>query len=201
MARHNWWTDEEKDYLKECYKTMTYSEITEAMSKKFGVEYTNSQISGELKRYNLVGAKNTRFKKGITPWNKGLKGYMGANATSFKKGSVPANLRPIGSERISVDGYTEIKTGKAKWELKHRVKYKEYNGEIPKGYVVMFANGNKQDFRKENLIAISRNQLKTVNKNKLLKNDIEATKTGLLIADIIIKTQELKKGKSNENRR
>lgn len=35
---------------------------------------------------------NTKFKKGMVPWNKGRKGYMGANKTSFKKGD---NLRPL----------------------------------------------------------------------------------------------------------
>ena len=196
-----WWSDEEKEYLKECCKTMTYKEIVVAMSNKFEREYTETSIGGALKRYNLAGAKNTRFKKGVVPWNKGLKGYMGANVTSFKKGSIPPNLRPVGSERINVDGYTEVKIGKGKWKLKHRIKYEEYNGEIPKDYAVIFANGDKSDFSKENLIAISRNQLKTLNRNKLLKNNIEATKTGLLIADIIIKTQELRKGKNGESRR
>lgn len=190
----HWWSDEEKEYLKYYYKTMTYKEIAVAMTEKFGMKYTETQVGGALKRYNFIAGKCTRFKKGITPWNKGLKGYMGANATSFKKGSIPPNSRPVGSERVNTEGYTEVKMGKGNWQLKHRLKYKEYHGEIPEKCVVMFANGDKTDFSKENLIAISRNKLKTVNKNKLLKNDIEATKTGLLIADIIIKTQELKKG-------
>lgn len=33
-----------------------------------------------------------KFKKGFTPWNKGVTGYMGANRTSFKKGD---NSRPL----------------------------------------------------------------------------------------------------------
>ena len=189
----HWWSDEEKEYLKEIRKGRTYKEIVNVMSEKFNIEYTETQIGAALKRYNLTTGIDRKFKKGIHPWNKGRKGYMGANETSFKPGDVPYNWRPVGSERVGVDGYTEVKTENGKWKLKHRLKYKEYYGSIPKGYVVVFANGDKSDFSKENLIAISRNKLKTMNKYKLIKNDIEGTKTGTIIADIIIKTQELRK--------
>lgn len=190
--KFHWWTDEEKEYLKEIRKN-TYIKIAELMTEKFKEEYTETQVGAALKRYGLTTGICNRFKKGNTPWNKSKKGYMGPNKTSFAKGSIPPNLRPVGSERITVDGYTEVKTESGKWKLKHRLKYIEYNGAIPNGYVVIFANGNKKDFSKDNLIAITRNKLKTMNNHKLIKSDIEETKTGTIIADIIIKTQELRK--------
>ena len=189
----HWWSDEEKEYLKEVRKGKTYREITLEMSKKFNTEYTETQIAGAMKRYGYTSGVDNRFKKGGTAWNKGRKGYMGANKTSFKDGDIPYNWRPVGSERIKIDGYAEVKTENGKWELKHRLKYKEYYGEIPNGYVVIFADGDKSNFNKENLIAVSRNKLRTINKYKLIKNDIDGTKTGLIIADVIIKTEELRK--------
>lgn len=190
--KFHFWTNEEKEYLNEI-KNNSHKEIAKLMSEKFNQEYTITQIGAALQRYGLNTNIRSSFPKGNVPWNKGKKGYIGPNRTSFKKGSIPPNLRPVGSERVTVDGYTEVKTENGKWRLKHRLKYIELNGAIPRGYVIIFANGNKQDFSEGNLIAITRNQLRTMNKYKLIRNDIEETKTGTIIADIIIKTQELRK--------
>ena len=44
----------------------------------------------------------------------------------FAKGNVPPNHRPVGSERISKDGYIEVKVAEPnKWRLKQRVVYEE----------------------------------------------------------------------------
>ena len=71
----------------------------------------------------------------------------------------------------------------------------EYHGEIPKGYVVIFADKNKSNFSKDNLIAISRSQLKVMNKNNLIKDNIELTQIGINIANVLIKIGERKKSK------
>lgn len=47
------WTEEEKEYLKKIVKGKHHEEITELMSKKFKVNFTISQISAAIKRYNL----------------------------------------------------------------------------------------------------------------------------------------------------
>ena len=48
--------------------------------------------------------------------------------TMFKKGNKPLNHREVGSERINVDGYVEIKVAEpATWKLKQRVVYEEYH--------------------------------------------------------------------------
>ena len=75
----------------------------------------------------------------------------------FKKGDIPSNKKPIGSERIIKDGYTEIKVAEPnKWESpKHRVIWEKVNGKISKGYALVFADGNKQNFGLDNLILVS----------------------------------------------
>ena len=43
-------------------------------------------------------------------------------ATRFKKGHVPKNHKPVGYERITRDGYIEVKTAEPNvFELKHRL--------------------------------------------------------------------------------
>ena len=105
------------------------------------------------------------FKKGHVPWNKGLKGCFGARKTSFKKGHLPPNTRKMYSERLSKEGYIEIKVGINKWISKHRYIWEQYHQkEVPKGKVVIFLDGNNRNFEIENLKLISRGALLILNK-------------------------------------
>ena len=190
------WSEEEKQYLASIVKGKTYKELVTLMNEKFDYEFSSQQIESALKRYNLKTGNTGQFKKYKEPWNKGLKGYIGANKTSFKKGNIPPNYKSVGSERVTRDGYTEVKVKDTnKWKLKHRVVYEKYHGEIPAGHTVIFADGDKHNLDIDNLLLVSRKQLLMLNRNNLISNDKDLTKTGLNIADIIIKLNELEKDK------
>lgn len=113
------------------------------------------------------------FPKGHQPMNKGRKQteYMSdaqiekTKATRFKKGCIPKNHKEVGYERITRDGYIEVKTAEPNvFELKHRLVWIEHNGEIPPGYNIQFKDGNKQNICIDNLYMISRSeQMKTQN--------------------------------------
>ena len=141
-----------------------------------------------LHRYKIPFKKlpSYTFKKGHTPWNKGKKtGIRPPNL--FKKGNVTWNTRELYSERIDRDGYTYIKLiNKKKWKLKHRWIWEQKYGEIPADHVIIFADGNKKNFNIENLVLVSRKELAVLNKNNLIKNDIELTNIGVTIAKVKI---------------
>lgn len=96
--------------------------------------------------------KATQFKAGHTTWNKGMKGLdIGGHATRFQKGR-PAceasNYRPIGSLRISADGYLERKitdnphcAPSRRWVGVHRLVWEAQHGPLPAGHVVVFREG------------------------------------------------------------
>ena len=200
------WSEEEKKYLKEITPGKHYKEIQELMKNKFNLEFTMNQIKGAICRYKLNTGFTGRFQKGDIPFNKGKsqKDYMSAESiektkkTRFKKGQPPINWRPVGSERITKDGYTEIKIAEPNvWELKHKVLWEREHGSIPPKHVVIFADGNKENLDINNLMLISREKLLIMNTNELIKKDAELTKTGALIADVIIKTREMKKQESD----
>ena len=187
------WSEEEKEYLASIVKGKTYKEIATLMKDKFNYDFTDQQIKGAMNRYNLTTDTTGCFRKGSTPWNKGLKGYMGPNKTSFKKGTIPPQYRPVGSERVNKDGYIEIKVADPRtWKLKQRYVYEQYYGEIPKDHNVIFADGNRQNFDIDNLIAVSRSEMLILNNNKLIYKDKELTKTGVNIAKILSKASKLK---------
>ena len=200
------WSNEEKEYLAEITPGKHYKEIQELMKNKFNLEFTMNQIKGAICRYKLNTGFTGRFQKGDIPFNKGKsqKDYMSAESiektkkTRFKKGQSPINWRPVGSERITKDGYTEIKIAEPNvWELKHKVLWEREHGSIPPKHVVIFADGNKENLDINNLMLISREKLLIMNTNELIKKDAELTKTGALIADVIIKTREMKKQESD----
>lgn len=189
------WTTEEIQYLKEITPGRHYKEIFELMNKKFEYNFSYSQVTAAIKRYGLKTGFTGRFEKGHISFNKGVKGFMGANKTSFKKGNIPKNKKPVGSERVDVDGYTMIKVAEPNvWKLKHRVLYeKHHNVKLNSKDKVIFADGDKTNFDIENLILLNNNQLLIMNKNKLIKDNAELTKVGVNIAKVIEKVNELER--------
>lgn len=188
------WTDEEKEYLASIVKGSTYKEITEKMNDKFEYDFSEEQIKGMMFRNKLTTGTGGHFKKGSTPWNKGLKGYIGANKTSFKKGTIPPNQVPIGTESITKGGYIKVKIGEPnKWKLKQRYIYEQHYGEIPKGHNVIFADRNIRNFDINNLVLVSKAEMLILNNNKLIFEDKELTKVGVNIAKVIDKAKKRSK--------
>lgn len=137
-----------------------------------------------------------KFQKGHVPWNAGLKGTYtlpNENEQSFKTGELHPKHRPIGSERIE-KGVIVIKVAERKWVPKHRYLWEQEHGPIPKNHVIIFGNRDREDFRSENLLLVSRAQLAVINKYNLIFDDEELTKSGVIISDLIMKTTRAKKG-------
>ncbi len=181
------WSDEEKEYLRQITPGHHYREIQKLLNKKFNLDFTLDQIKSAIGRYKLNTGFTGRFEQGSIPINKGIKGviYEGCKKTWFKKGDEPINHRPVGSERVNVYGYTEIKVAEPnKWRLKHKVIWEEHNGPIPKGYVVIFGDRNKLNLDINNLIVVTNEKLLIMNRNKLIQKDSDLTRTGVIIADL-----------------
>lgn len=198
MKRWYKWRDEEKLYLKEITPGRHYKEIQELMYEKFNHQFTISQIKSAISRYKLNTGFTGRFEKGHVPANKGTKGILKANKTSFKKGQIPKNVRPVGSERVNVEGYTEIKVSEPnKWRLKHRVLYEEYhNVKLNSNESIIFMDGDRSNMSKENLTLVTRQELLKLNKLNLMSSNAELTETGLNVAKLIIKINDCNKNNS-----
>lgn len=186
------WSKEEIEYITEITPGRSYKEILELMNDKFEYEFRLKQIQGAIKRYKLNTGRTGYFQKGFTPWNKGTKGLCKSNKTSFKPGTCPINHRNVGDERITRDGYIEIKIAEPNiWDLKHRVIYEKHHGPIEDGHAIIFLDGNKLNTDINNLKSVSRHKLLVLNKNKLIKNNAELTNIGINIANILIKASEI----------
>lgn len=131
--------------------------------------------------------------------NKGTKGLSRLNKTSFKKGNIPDNIREVGSERITKDGYIEIKVAEPnKWSLKHRYIYEKHFGKIPKGKIIVFLDRNTQNLSIDNLECITKYENLIMNNRGYYSTDSEITKTGLNAVRLEISVRNKRKEVKNE---
>lgn len=168
------WTREEDDVLREMYPDYFASEIAaligrsvssiHGQAKKLGLKSSEEKI----RRSGLVNVEHPnkvahQFGRGHVPANKGKKMspelYARCAPTMFKKGRPSLNRKPVGSERVNIYGYIEVKVAEPnRWMLKHRLAWEQANGPIPPGHNVQFRNGNKLDCRLENLYLTNRRE-------------------------------------------
>lgn len=180
------YTDEMKQFILDNYKGRYNQELADLFNQKFNTNITSRMIKSYKANNNLNSGLTGKFRKGQTPHNKGKKMpkevYEKVKHTMFAKGNVPPNHRPVGSERISKDGYIEVKVAEPnKWRLKQRVVYEEAKGKIPEGCPIIFLDGNKRNLDIDNLRCVTRSELLYLNCNGL-NNSNEITETGILMA-------------------
>lgn len=198
-AQHRY-TLEQLDFIWKHIKNMTWKELTTKFNETYGTNLSHKALAATGKRYCIKSGRTGRFSKGLIPWNKGIKGlsFPGMKATQFKPGNKPSNWRPLGSERVSKDGYIEVKVADGRlnknWKAKHILLWEEHHGRtVPPGYAVIFGDGDKRNFDIDNLLLVSRAQLARMNQRGLIYDNAELTKTGVIIADIYNKIGERKR--------
>lgn len=190
MANPRNYTDEVLDFIRRDYKGISNAEMARRLEKEFGRKFEKKAVG---KYRNLIGCQSgLKGAEGCVPHNKGKKGYCspGCEKGWFKKGQTSYNCQPIGTEAINPQGYREVKVAEGKWEYKQRLIWEKVNGPVPKGYSIIFADGNKENFDIDNLICVSRRESLTMNQQKLRFDNTEMTKAGHNLAKLIIAVQE-----------
>jgi hypothetical protein len=204
---HNYTTAEIR-FLKNEVTGRSYAEMTELFNRHFGTALTFNQIKGVLGKYKLCNGRDGRFRPGQISPNKGKKGYCPAGSEKgwFKPGHRPCNYKPVGTERINTDGYVEVRirnpTGKPEknWKAKHRIIWEKANGKIPRGHVIIFADGNKLNMALDNLLLISRKELAVMNRLRLISPNKNLTQIGKTVADLKILIADRKRGKKKSKK-
>lgn len=195
MKRHTW-TDEQTAFLQAHYADHRTAWIAErlgldqkqvyqkanAMGLRKSYAFLASEQSGRLQNAHHRG-RQTQFRAGQTPWNKGLQWDSGGRSheTRFKpghRGGIAAEVyKPVGTERVSKDGYLERKIHdgmplQRRWRAVHLLVWEAANGPLPEGHAVVFRNGDKRDIRLENLELITRAELMRRNTRHNLPKEI-----------------------------
>lgn len=156
-------------------QTMSRRDLYAAYVDKFGREISLEGFKALCDRLGLRTGRNGRFEKGKVPANKGKTMPYNANSarTQFKKGQLSGTAlerqKPIGSERLSKEGYIERKIHnglpmQSRWRGVHRINWEAIHGPVPKGCILKSLDGNKGNTDPANWQAMSRAVLARRNK-------------------------------------
>lgn len=131
-------------------------------------------LNALCKRNGWLTGRTGQFNPGDVPVNKGkrMPYHPNSAATRFQKGSRTGRAntlyKPIGTERITEDGYRERKMHdglpmQSRWQLVQRIEWEAANGPIPDGYALKCLDGDKQNCAPSNWEAIPRGVLARLN--------------------------------------
>lgn len=137
--------------------------------------------SPEAHRLDGRKGSGTRFAPGLVPWNKGKPGTTGTQdgcrATQFKPGRLASEARnyvPIGTERLTKDGYLERKVTDdprlqpaRRWIAVHRLVWEAAHGPVPPGHAVAFRPGQKTT----DSSAITLDRIELVTRQELMRRN------------------------------
>lgn len=118
------------------------------------------------KRNGWTTGRTGCFPKGHTPANKGQTMPYNANSakTQFQKGGVPHNIKYLGHERITVDGYVEINIAETnphtgygrRYVPKHTHLWQQQHGPVPAGHFLKCVDSNKLNTDPSNWLLLPR---------------------------------------------
>ncbi|MBK7822969.1 MAG: HNH endonuclease [Tessaracoccus sp.] len=178
------WTGPDLAVLRERYPTTRTPELARLLERPVASVYTKALQLGLRKTAAYMSESHgphlaaagvaTRRKAGDTPWNRELH-YMptGNGETRFKPGQAPHNTLPLGSYRISGDGYLQLKVSEnsgspsKRWRSVHELVWIEAHGPVPAGHVVVFRPGR----RTQTLAEITLDAVELVNRAEMMRRN------------------------------
>lgn len=171
---------EQIEFIKRNVDGVRNKELAQLINDEFGLSITPTQIS-QWKTTHGVKSKTSLYG-----WRKGKTG-----GRDFKNPVEYKHSKPIGAERITKRGITQVKVARGKWMDKHRYIWEQANGPVPDTDIIIFMNDDKTDFRLDNLKCISRRELSYMNKQKYQYFDEESKESAILLSKIGLKGSEL----------
>lgn len=187
------------EFMRKYIPGHTEDEIRKAFCARYHIILTEGQIGNFKNKYGVKsGTHGGCFKKGHEPSNKGKpmspEVYEKVKHTMFHIGNMPTNHMEIGSERVNVDGYVEVKVAEPnRWNLKHRVVYEElHKVNLTSNDVIIFLDGNRQNLEPDNLFRMTRAELARYCKEHLYANDRNISRAAAQIAKIKARIGEIK---------
>jgi hypothetical protein len=127
------YTESEIQYLKDNYRSYGNVELAKHLFR------SAPSVRQKLRTLNLKRTEAEILKLKKRP-----------NSGQFKKGQKPGCTKYDGYERMTKDGYIEVRVSEGVFRLKHHINWEKANGEIPEGLKLRCIDGNKQNTDPQN---------------------------------------------------
>ena len=168
----NWrYTEEHLDYLRVIAPGRMSREITEMFNKKFNLNKSRTQIKNTMGYHKI---KSNTVGKG-------------------KKGQIAYNRDKVGTVRLQKWNAVIKIADPDVWQDFSRYLYEQYNEKLKDGEVVMFLDQNKRNFNINNLIKVTKQDVRTINAQIGLSENAEINKSVVALAKLQNKIYEKKK--------
>ena len=172
QPKHDW-TRAEESLIKRELPGKTYAQVAELISQRFGWRCQYYHV----KKY----ARSHGLRSGIrNAW-----GELGEERLYSKTGK---NHKPVRMWYVKV-GKGVPGADKYGWKLKQHILAERLWGEIPKGYKVIFNDGNPENCVPENLMLVTRSQASTraqlLNHHGIRSYDRESSEALNQLADLV----------------
>lgn len=169
-------------------------------------DVSQANLTALCKRNGWLTGRTGQFVKGQEPMNKGKTMPYNANSARhrFKKGhrggKALEQYKPIGTERMSKDGYLERKVHdglplQSRWRAVHLINWEAEHGPIPEGHCLKCLDGNKTNCDPANWKLIPRAMLpRLAGRWRLGYNEAppELKPTVLAVAELEHKARQVK---------
>ena len=166
------------EFVRQNAKGRTTSELAKMFNAEFGVDVSSGQITSLKQRYKIRSEFHVASQAFLDK--------------AFKKGE-NMNCCEVGSIRQH-NSFLFKKVGMPnKWVELHRLVWEEHNGPIPKGYKIVFLDGNPLNCDISNLSLVTQSEHVYMNHRHLRFKEPEFTQMGVAIAKLAIQTAKREK--------
>lgn len=168
------YSPDELAWIKAC-SDMPRAELHALFVQVFGrQDVTQQNLTALCKRKGWLTGRTGRFQKGDAPRNHEYLAQLieAGKANRFKKGFRTgrggALYQPIGTERISREGYRERKINDdlpfyRRWRAVHLIEWEAVHGPLPAGQCLKNLSGDKMNTDPANYVAVPRALLPRLN--------------------------------------
>ena len=168
------YTEEHINYLKQIAPGRIGREITDMFNKKFGLNKTRTQIANTLSYNNI---KTGMHGKG-------------------RRGCIASNRDEVGTVKIRKRSADIKIANPGEWQDFSRYLYEQYHNEkLKKDDLILFLDKNNKNFNINNLVKVTKQELRTINLNIGLSQDREINKSAIALAKLQNKIYEKQKEK------
>lgn len=159
--------EEIRQFMAENCKGNRAREMVVLLNETFGTNYTEKQISSYYRKHRLKSGVASR--------------YVPIGTLIFRKGEWYY-------EKVA-DGPDSNKN----WKSKHVMVWEEANGPVPEGHMVIFLDGDRRNYKLENLALCPYDVGLEMNHMNLRFDNAQLTETGMLIAKVNLQTRRRQK--------